>query len=85
MKELQWKSIKGKIFKIYLLIHYNFSHEKKSQEQNSFITKIYIGNVDIFSTLRSHHAQFFNVNTQVLLNTIKSSRHHIFIGVLKPD
>lgn len=48
MKELQWKSIKGKIFKIYLLIHYNFSHEKNHRNKTVLLQRFISGMLTSF-------------------------------------
>lgn len=47
MKEL-WKSIKGNIFKIFLLIHYNFSHEKNHRNKTVLLQRFISGMLTSF-------------------------------------
>lgn len=47
-KNLQWKSIKGNIFKIFLLIHYNFSHEKNHRNKTVLLQRFISGMLTFF-------------------------------------
>lgn len=69
VKELQLKSMKGKISKISSLSHYHFSLRKEHRNKTDFLRSFKMGNVDILSPFvsRSEYlAPLVNVIIRVL-------------------